>query len=103
MAWRRFDPPSLRRPFAPSAVYDAVTRYFGILPSRGTLRFCGRIIKGGPPHAPAGMLVARYGAWPRKTKSKRAAKRTLILRGGKKKKAGRRSPPALSEKVPYRN
>jgi hypothetical protein len=37
------------------------------------------------------------------SKSKREAKRALILKGGKKKKAGRRSPPALSEKVPYRN
>jgi hypothetical protein len=39
----------------------------------------------------------------KKTASKRAAKRALILKGSKKKKADRRSPPALSEKVPYRN
>src|SRR6185503_14113188 len=39
MAWRRFVPPSLRRPFAPSAVYDALTRYFGMAPpERRTIR-----------------------------------------------------------------
>jgi hypothetical protein len=49
-----------------------------------------------------GMPVARPLPMAKKAVSKRAAKRTLILTGGKK-KAGRRSPPAHSEKVPYRN
>src|SRR5687768_17355532 len=34
-AARRFDPPSFSKPFAPSAVYETASRYFGIAsPSR---------------------------------------------------------------------